>query len=226
MGVICAQMKVLLLTVLFALTPVLQQQPAVVEREEPDLVVVKFRWNKFRQNSDLIHSPLDSGPSMNEPISIRPNSPRNESQEIKNRRDMNQRRAEMSATVNAAKKVQPRDPDQYLLQLEVKNVGANVIKSIVWEYQPTAKTAGYDLRQYVCTLKAKPKESKKFELISPSNPVKVIQADAEPGEAKDGKVVINRIEYADGSVWKRKGWSVLIPSDLTNNMGNGKCVMF
>lgn len=221
-------MKVLVLTVLLAFTPVLQQQqPPVVEREEPDLLVVKFNWTKFRPNNDLIHSASDPGPPMNEPISIVPTPPRNESQAVKNRRDMNERRAEMSATVKAAKQ-SPRDADQYLLQLEVKNVGTNVIKSMVWEYQPSAKTADYDLRQYVCAFKAKPKETKKFQLVSPSNPVKVVQADAEvqPGQSKDGKVVINRIEYSDGSVWKRKGWSVLIPSDFTNNMGNGKCVMF
>lgn len=221
-------MKVLVLTVLLALTPVLQQQPPFVEREEPDLQVVKFTWTKFRAYNDLIHSASDPGPSMNEPISINPTPPRNESQAVKNRRDMNERRAEMSATVKAAKQPQQRDSDRFLLQLEVKNAGTKVIKSMVWEYQPSAKTADYDLRQYVCAFKAKPKETKKFRLVSPSNPVKVIQADAqaETGQSKDGEVVINRIEYADGSVWKRKGWSVLIPSDFTNNMGNGKCVMF
>ncbi|HET9528231.1 MAG TPA: hypothetical protein VFO99_18785 [Pyrinomonadaceae bacterium] len=207
--------------------PVLQQQQqTVVEREEPDLVVVKFNWNKIRLNNDLIHSALDPGPSMNEPISIKPTPPRNEAQEIKNKRDMNERRAEMAATVGAAQQARNRDGDQYLLKLEVKNVGTSVIKAIVWEYQPSARAADYDLRQYVCNMKAKPNESKKFELLSPSNPVKVIQADAETGQTKDGKVVINRIDYADGSTWKRKGWSVLIPSETITGLGNGRCLMF
>lgn len=220
-------MKVFFLTVLLALTPVLQQQQQpVVEREEPDLVVVKFNWNKIRMNNDLIHSASDPGPAMNEPISIKPTPPRNESQDIKNRRDMLERRAEMKATVDAAKSTPQRDSDKYLLQLQVKNVGTNVIKTIVWEYQPSARAAQYELRQYVCNVKAKPQESKKFELLSPSNPMKVIQADAETGQTKDGKVVINRIDYADGSTWKRKGWSVLIPPDTIDGLGNGKCLMF
>lgn len=220
-------MKVLFLTVLLTLTPALQQQqPAVVEREDPDLVVVKFNWNKIRMNNDLIHSAADPGPAMNEPISIKPTPPKNESQDIKNRRDMLERRAEMKATVDAAKRPPQKDSDQYLLQLQVKNVGTNVIKTIVWEYQPSARAAQYQLRQYVCNVKAKPQESKKFELLSPSNPVKVIEADAETGQTKDGKVVINRIDYADGTVWKRKGWSVLIPPDTIEGLGNGKCLMF
>ena len=108
----------------------------------------------------------------------------------------------------------------------MKNVGTSVIKSIVWEYQPSSETVNYELRQYVCAFKAKPNESKKFELVSEYNPVKVIQADIETGKTKDGKVVINRIEYADGSVWKRKGWSVLIPPETIKGLGNGKCLMF
>lgn len=218
-------MKVLFLTLLLALTPVPQQQQ-VVEREEPDVLVVKFNWNKIRLNGDLIHSALDPGPPMNEPIRIKPPEPKNESQEIKNRRDMNERRAEMNATVDAAKTSKQKDADQYLLQLEVRNVGTNIIKTIVWEYQPSARATEYELRQYLCNVKAKPKESKKFELLSPSNPVKVIEADAETGKTKDGKVVINRIDYADGTTWKRKGWSVLIPPQTINDLGNGKCLMF
>jgi hypothetical protein len=220
-------MKVLFLTVLLALTPVLQQQQTlVVEREDPDLLVVKFNWTKFRLNNDLIHSAMDPGPAMNEPIRIAPNPPKNEAQELKNRRDMNERRAEMRATTDVAKNRPKKNTDQYMLQLEVKNVGTNVIKSMVWEYQPSDKAADYALRQYVCAFKAKPKESKKFQLISEYNPVKVIEADVDTGQTKNGKVVINRIEYADGSVWKRKGWSVLIPHETVNGLGNGKCLMF
>ena len=218
-------MRLIFLATLVALLQV-QQGPAVIQREEPDMVVQKFAWDTIRANSDLIHSALDPGPAMNEPVGIAPPPRANEPQEVKNRRDMNERRADMAATQNAAQQSNQRRQDQYLLHLEVKNVGTSVIKSIVWEYQPSSETVNYELRQYVCTMKAKPKESKTFELLSPYNPVKVVQADAKTGQPKVGKVVINRIEYADGSIWKRKGWSVIIPSDFTDKMGNGKCVAF
>ena len=214
-------MKLLILT-LILLFP-MQQTPTVVEREEADLQVVKFTWSKFRQNSDLIHSVQDPGPAMNEPISIKQPERRNEPAEIKNRRDMQERRAEMNAAQSNATKSADRRHDQYLLRLEVKNVGTNTIRNMVWEYQPTAETADYDLRQYVCSMKAKPKESKTFELVSPSSPVKVVSAEKKD---KEGKVVINRIEYTDGSVWKRKGWSILIPPEKLAQMKNGECFMF
>src|SRR5215217_8989703 len=215
-------MKLLLLTALIVLLP-LQQTP-VVDREESDLEVVKFSWSRYRQNSDLIHSAQDPGPAMNEPMSIKVPERRNEPQEVKNRRDREERRADLiTAERNAAQSSGARKQDYYFLRLEVKNVGPNTIKSMVWEYQPSAVTADYELRQYVCTMKAKPKESKTFELMSPVAPVKVVSADK---KSQEGKVVINRIEYADGSVWKRKGWSVLIPQEMTDHIGNGKCMMF
>jgi hypothetical protein len=217
-------MRLIFLATLVVLLQV-QQGPVVIQREEPDIVVQKFTWEIIRANSDLIHSAMDPGPSMNEPVGMAQSPRANEPQEIKNRRDMNERRADMAAARNAAQSAPPRQ-DQYLLHLEVKNVGTSVIKSIVWEYQPTSQTANYDLRQYVCTMKAKPKDSKTFELLSPYHPLKVVQADAKTGQPKDGKVVINRIEYADGSIWKRKGWSVIIPPEMTDKMGNGKCLAF
>jgi hypothetical protein len=215
-------MKLLVLTILILFFP-LQQTP-IADREEADVVVLKFSWSKLRQNSDLIHGVDDPGPPMNEPIAIKPPERKNEPQEVKNRRDMAERRADMDAAMdNAQKSSAPRRPDQYFLHLEVKNSGTNTIKNMVWEYQPAVQTADYEPRQYVCSMKAKPNESKTFELVSPSPPVKVVSADK---KAKEGTVVINRIEYADGSVWKRKGWSILIPPERFQELRNGQCFMF
>src|ERR1051326_9020206 len=147
-------MRLILLATLVTLLQV-QQGPTIIQREDPDVVVQKFSWDTIRANSDLIHSALDPGPAMNEPVGIAPPPRANEPQEVKNRRDMNERRADMAATQNAAQQSNQRRQDQYLLHLEVKNVGTSVIKSIVWEYQPSSETVNYELRQYVCTMKAK-----------------------------------------------------------------------
>jgi len=210
-------MKLLLLTILVLLIP-LQQVP-----EDPDLTVVKFSWSKYRQSSDLIHGADDPGPAMNEPVSVIQPERKNEPAEAKNRRDIQERRADLANAERNANNSAPRRQDYYMLRLEVKNVGQNTTKSIVWEIQPAVQTGDVEAKQFICKMKAKPKESKVFELMSPSSPVKVVSADK---KAPEGKVVINRIEYADGTVWKRKGWSVLIPAEMTDQMENGKCVMF
>lgn len=200
------------------------QQTPTVDREEPDVSVVKFSWSKFRPNNDLIRGASDPGPSLNEPVSMQRSPPKNEPQELRNRRDIQERRAQLAIAENAAKSGSSgRQQDYYILRLEVKNVGTNTVKSIVWEVQPEGEPADHDLRQYVCATKSKPNDRKTFEMLSPSAPLKVVSADK---KAQEGKVVINRIEYADGSVWKRKGWSILIPPEMTEEMGNGKCLMF
>jgi len=216
-------MKLAVLTIPMLLIPC--QQTPTVDREEPDVVVVKFAWTKHRQNNDLIHSVTDPGPPLNEPVSLQRSPPKNEPPEVRNRRDIQERRAELAAAEqNAAKSASSgRRQDLYELRLEVKNVGTNTIKNIVWEVQPATETVDVALRQYVCAVKAKPNDNKTLEMLSPSPPVKVVSADKKDPE---GKVVINRIEYADGSVWKRKGWSILIPQEMTQEMGNGKCIMF
>ena len=214
-------MKLLLLTGLILLFPLQQQTPQTVEREESDLTVVKFNWSKYRPNSDLISN--DPGPMLNEPVSLKQPERRNEHPAAANRRDIQERRAALKNAEQNGANTTPRRQDYYMMRLEVKNVGQSTTKSIVWEFQPTVATPDYEIKQYICKIKAKPNESKSFELMTPAAPVKVVSADK---KSQEGKVVINRIEYADGTVWKRKGWSVLIPAEMTDHIGNGKCVMF
>ena len=212
-------MKLLVLTTLILLIPF--QQPPTADREEADLMVLKFTWARQRQNQDLIQGVQDPGPPLNDPVSLKLPQ-RNEPVEITKRKDMQERRDALArAEQNGSKSSTPRQ-DYYFMRLEMKNVGEKTIKSIIWEFQPLAQ-AGYDVKQYVCAIKAKPKENKTLELVTPSAPVKVVSVDK---KSQDGKVVMNRIEYSDGTVWKRKGWSVLIPAEMTNRIQNGKCIMF
>jgi hypothetical protein len=210
-------MKLLLLTTLIMVIA-LQQMPTV-NREEADLTVVKFSWSKYRPNTGLS---LDPGPPLNEPVSVKQPTQKNEPSDVRSRRDIQERRTAMVLAEQNGK-TPPHQADYYMMKMEVKNTGENTIKSIVWEFQPTVGVADQELKQYVCKIKAKPNESKSFELMTPFAPVKVVSADK---KAQEGKVVINRIEYADGSEWKRKGWSVLIPAQMTEQMGNGKCMLF
>src|SRR5215213_383615 len=151
-------MKLLLLTTLILLVP-LQQTPTV-DREESDLTVVKFSWSKYRLNNDLIHSVIDPGPPLNEPVSLKQPERRNEPSEARSRRDIQERRAALAnAERNAGNSTPPRQ-DYYMMRLEVKNVGPNTTKSIVWEVQPTLETPDYEVKQYICKIKTKPNESK------------------------------------------------------------------
>jgi hypothetical protein len=168
-------MKLLVLTSLILLIP-LQQTPTV-DREESDLAVVKFNWSKYRPNNDLISSVADPGPPLNEPVSLKQPERTNESREARSRRDIQERRAALMNAERNGSKTTPRRQDYYMMRLEVKNIGQNTTKSIVWEFQPTVNTPEYEIKQYICKIKTKPNESKGFELMTPAAPVKVVDAD-------------------------------------------------
>ena len=70
----------------------------------------------------------------------------------------------------------------------------------------------------------KPDERKKFDFVVPFAPVRVVNANPKSGLPDDGEVVINRVDYDDGSVWKRKGWSRQVPSPAFHGSGNSKCL--
>jgi len=194
--------------------------------EPPDLIVLRFDCGKYENSGHMIRSVQDPGPPMNEPIVINQER-RNEPQEVKNRRDMLERRAEMRTTeVNAALSKQPK-PTFYFYRLEVKNTSAKAVKSFAWQYQPTDVPDPFD-RQFFCVVKAKPNESKQFELFSPLAPSRVVdaaKAGDKPEKGSKEKVIINKIEYVDGSVWKRPGWNpATFSADATQKIETGKCI--
>jgi len=217
-------MKLILILAVIAFALGLQQQTTV---DDADLVVTKFNWSRLRPSSNLIHSVDNPGSTMNEPVTIpRPERP-NEPQELKNRRDMAQRRAEMVVTeINAARSADTSRPDVYVMHIILRNAGENVIKSFVWELQPAVVTPDYEPRQYVCSVKAKPRESKSFEIVTPFAPVKVVSASGQKANEKDGKVVINQIEYENHPVWKRKDFKILVPPDVASSLEAGRCLVF
>jgi hypothetical protein len=216
-------MKVLLILAVIAATFGLQQQ---LTTDESELVVTKFNWSRLRQSSGLIHGVEDPA-VMNQPIHIPKPERANEPQELKNRRDMAERRADMMMNDrNAALSANKSRPDVYVMHLELKNAGENLIRSFVWELRPTVITPDYEPRQYVCSVKAKPRESKSFEIVTPFAPIKVVSASGEKAHEKDGNVVINQIEFENRPTWKRKGFAILVPPDTAASLSPGRCLVF
>jgi len=102
----------------------------------------------------------------------------------------------------------PRTGPLYEYRLRVRNVGSKKVKALLWEYRVVdapASTAPAARRLFMCTEELKPGESKRLRAWTPSAPVTVVSADAAGGTPK-AEAVINRVEYADGTVWQRAGW--------------------
>ena len=140
---------------------------------------------------------------------------------------MQERRADMrAAEINAALSNQ-KATTIYFYHLEVKNTSTRVVKTFAWSYQPGDSPDPSD-RQFFCVVKAKPSESREFDLFTPLAPSRVVdalKAGDKPKENSIGSIVINKIEYMDGSVWKRSGWNpATFPADATGKVANGKCI--
>jgi len=201
-------MKSILLLVLIGFSPLLQQQKE--QSKDPDVSVVRFTWAKEGQPSSAIRGRGPIG------------TPQTED------RDYSTRRVEMRTLPNRAARTGglPDTGQTYHLRLEFKNTGTNIVRSLIWEFKPTEAPEGYEPKQYLCSLKVKPKEKKILDLWTPFSPVKVVNVNARTDALKDGEVIVNRIEYEDGSIWKRADWLYAIPSHTAQKQADGECSVF
>lgn len=202
-------MKPILLLVLIAFFLPQQQ----VEREESDLLIVKFSWAREKQESHMIRGAQNPGGPITTPIPS-------------DNRDLTSRRVDLRTMEKKAEVTAEKPVEYYQLRLELKNTGPNVVRSLVWEFRPTAGPADYQPKQYLCALQVKPKEKKTLEIWTPYVPVKLISVDERKDALKDGTVVINQIEYADGSVWKKRGWNYRLPANSLQKLTEGTCSVF
>lgn len=202
-------MKQLLLLVLIAFFPPQQQ----VERTESDLQIVKFSWAGEKQESHMIRGAQNPGGPITTPIPS-------------DNRDLTSRRVDLRTMEKKAEVTAEKPVEYYELRLELKNTGANVVKSLIWEFRPTAGADDYQPKQYLCALHVKPKEKKTLDIWTPYIPVRVINVNARKDGLKDGTLIINQIEYADGSVWKKRGWDYRLPAGSLHKLTEGTCSVF
>jgi hypothetical protein len=194
-------------------------------QKTPDLVVLKFSCGISKPRNSMIRSVQDPDPPRNEPIRI-DQTARNEPQEVINRRDMQERRAELKTAETNAVLSNQRESSLYFYNLEIRNVSAKALKNFSWAYQPGESLDTSD-RQFFCVVKAKPNERKQFQLLSPLAPSRVVDA-SRAGESEENmqdRVIVNRIEYMDGSVWQRPGWDpATFSAAAKERVANGKCI--
>jgi hypothetical protein len=102
--------------------------------------------------------------------------------------------------------------DGYAYRVKVQNASTRVVEILFWEYQfiDPANAANVTRRQFLCgvNIKAdKEKELLAFSVSGPSDVVSVKTLADKSGSSSLEKVVINRVEYADGTIWQRKDWN-------------------
>ena len=100
----------------------------------------------------------------------------------------------------------------YAYRVKLQNAAQKNIDVIFWEYQfeETANHANLTRRQFLCGVQIKSGKEKELQAFGGSGPAGAISAESLAHNAANPfaeRVVVNRIEYADGSIWQRKDWN-------------------
>ena len=219
----------LLLSLLVTFVSPGQAQNVAGAEEESSVVVLGFKWNKNRQT--LEH--LDAAVSAPAPAMI----PANRNFERNRRandpvgaRDPNAetidgRSAALEKSMKESRSGKPKAIDGFAYLVKVQNASKKVIEIMFWEYQfkESSNPANVVRRQFLCAVNIKPgkeKELQAFSMLGPSDVISVDSLANKSGNLFEQKVVINRVEYADGVIWQRKDWSFAeIRSTLARAVG-------
>jgi hypothetical protein len=188
-------------------------------QEGPPLAVVGSRCTKSRVTVERVETSAASATSpapamtaanrnfernrrINDPAGVRdPNAD-----------TLDGRSAAMDRNVREALSPSQKTVDGYDYRVKFRNPGAKAIDVLYWEYRfaETANSSNVVRRQFLCGVGIKPGKEKEVQTFSVAGPSNVVSAETLAREAAGGyteSVVVNRIEYADGSIWQRKDWN-------------------
>ncbi|MGQ0762663.1 MAG: hypothetical protein ACT4OT_11725 [Acidobacteriota bacterium] len=201
------------LPLLLCASPALAQDVAA---DETPIAVLSYRWSKDRRAIELVDTSSRNSPQpamipqnknfqrnarINDPAGVRdPNAD-----------TIDGRSAELDRITAEARDSKPQT-DGFTYQTKVQNNSAKPVAVVFWEYQFREKGNPTILarRQFVCQAKLKPDKAREFEVFTLAAPssvisVKTLSKKSEP--TFDEAVIINRVEFEDGSNWQRKDWN-------------------
>jgi len=203
---------VLLLSAMFVAPVAHAQTPAATAApsDAPGLQVVKNSWSKER--IDWERNPF-GGPNENfHEMQFRS---RSEARAAAARRSNNpeasklEREARADAAIIEAER-QKKGPPRYafIYKATVENISGKTIKEIDWDYVFFDVATGQELgrREFTGVEKIVPGKSKELSFTVPSPPTRLISVYSLNNKERDGlreQVIIVRVLYADGSVWRR-----------------------
>jgi hypothetical protein len=223
-------MIILLLLPLLLMPGSIGQKPPVNQEGGP-LLVTSFKLIKDRKPIEnaatVTYTPA---PEMNSTTKTfgrqdRANMPAGERDP--NTGTIDARSAELDRIVQESRESPPVAGFTYLIK--VQNGSGKTTQIIFWEYQfrEVANPANVTRRQFLCSARINPdkgKDLQAFTLLGPSNVVDVKSLSKGSANLFEEGVLINRVEFADGTFWERQGWDVnqlkLIPKarSETRNM--------
>jgi len=204
--------NLLLLPLLLVFAPQVQKPV----RSDSSLEILGSRWSRTRRTLEKVDPAKNTlTPEMipankNYARNVRVNDP--VGAKDPNEDTIDGRSAALERNVQAARAPDSKPVDGFAYFVRVKNLDTKAIEILFWEYQfvDSANPGTVTRRQFLCGVNIKPAKEKDVQAFSLSGPSDVINARSvanSPDDSIQGKAVINRVEYADGSIWQRKDWN-------------------
>ena len=207
-------MKILLLfLIVFNLLALVQTQTPANDEASP-MSVSSYKWSRARQTVEASHTEVTNMP-------VRQVIPQNKTfarnariNEPRGARDPNQdtidgRAEAIEKSVQESRTPKSESRDGFAYRIKVKNSSTKVVEIVFWEYQfsEAENPSVLARRQFLCGVNIRPDKDKELEGFSVSGPSDVVSVGALADKSRfKENVLINRIEYSDGSIWQRKGW--------------------
>ena len=207
-------MKTVLLLPLFAML-VFSGHPTQTPPDGSQITVLSFKWSKGRQLNDFsapekpmparamtqADKNLDRNARGNDPAGVRdPNADTADT-----------RGAALEKSVRDAEKPQAKPVNVFTYQAKIHNASKQTVEIVFWEYQfiDAAVPDKVTRRQFLCGVNLKPDKDKDLQAFSLSGPTDAVTTAnlATSASPFQEKVVINRVEFADGKSWMRKDWN-------------------
>ncbi|HEY2963965.1 MAG TPA: hypothetical protein VGJ37_16210 [Pyrinomonadaceae bacterium] len=204
-----------LFPILFGL--LIPYQTSSSNTDSAPLTVASFKWSRVHRN---IETPADEGSAparamipqnknfarnarVNDPAGVRdPNAD-----------TLDGRSAALEKSVQESRTTKPKTTDGFAYRVKVQNPGTKVVEIVFWEYQfqDPADPSLVARRQFLCGVNIGANRSKDLEGFSLAGPSEVVNVSTLANKSENPfkeNVLINRVEFSDGSIWQRKGWNL------------------
>ena len=207
-------MKTLLLLSLL-LNFLIPFQSQITTNEGSPLTVTHFKWSRARrtiQASEVEgNAPAQAMTPQNRNFArnARVNEPRGARDP--NADTVDGRSAALEKSVAESRAPKPEPIDGYIYKIKVQNPGSKVVEAVFWEYRfhDPANPNLVARRQFLCAVNIGAGKGKELEGFSRSGPSEVIDVKTlGSGTPFKEEVLINRVEYTDGSMKQRKAWNL------------------
>src|SRR5215212_10171889 len=203
-------MKYFSLAILLALTAtIVKAQSAVNSVAAPGAEVTRFSWSKERigWERDPFSGPIEN---FDEVRARQRNERRIEEAKRGNSAEIDKirREAKADAANIATQHKATRSRYVFVYKATVKNSGNKVIKAIDWDYIFLDRATGTELGRQQFTSEEKIAAGKAKELVvtirkPPTQTISLTALNKNEGGSLDGRVIVVRIDYADGTSWQR-----------------------